>query len=113
MAFDAHVLYLNMLYCGNIFAQAAIQGNDARERNSSYRHGGYHQFTFWQHGGLRIGDRRVIPSCCIWSIRDTYPDPSGQYVSFQLADMYCQPVLCAIHIEVLLFHSKQISVDSY
>ena len=43
------------------------------------RHDAYHQFVLWRHGKLGIGNRRVILSCCVWQIRQTFPSENGQY----------------------------------
>jgi hypothetical protein len=42
----------------------------------------YIQYILWWHGYLTTGNRRVVPSCCAWWIRGTFPDPLGQYVGF-------------------------------
>ena len=48
----------------------------------SFRFAGYKQYTWWVHNRLGKGVRKVIPSCAVWAIRNTYPAPDDTYVPF-------------------------------
>uniref|UniRef100_A0A1A8CCW0 Gypsy retrotransposon integrase-like protein 1 n=2 Tax=Nothobranchius kadleci TaxID=1051664 RepID=A0A1A8CCW0_NOTKA len=52
------------------------------ESHRQFRYAAYRNFIVWQYGLLGTDVRIVIPSCCVWKIRDRFPDPNGQYVSF-------------------------------
>ena len=49
---------------------------------SSFRYAGYKQFTWWVLNHLGFGVRKVIPSCAVWAIRETYPAPDDKYIPF-------------------------------
>lgn len=74
------VLYFASRIWAEVRAEPAVFGPG--ENNRSFRHAAYRQFVMWQYGALGQGRRVVIPSCCVWRIRDRYPDPQGQYKGF-------------------------------
>lgn len=77
---DRDVLRLAMLHRNDLIAEENLGPNATpAEINRAYRHAGYRQFILSKYGRLGQGVRRVIPSCCVWKIRDTFPDPNNQY----------------------------------
>ena len=44
---------------------------------ASYRKTTYRQFILWREGYLGRGNRKVVPSCVIWSVQNRYPAPDG------------------------------------
>ena len=40
----------------------------------------YKQFVWWIYQRLGRGNRRVLPSCILWKIREHYPRANGRYV---------------------------------
>ncbi|XP_040186552.1 P2X purinoceptor 7-like [Rana temporaria] len=57
--------------------------NNRRLRKTAYR-----SFIAWIYGYLGKGNRRVIPSCAVKTIREVFPDPNATYVGFQYAQDY-------------------------
>uniref|UniRef100_A0A8C6U9R1 P2X purinoreceptor 7 intracellular domain-containing protein n=1 Tax=Neogobius melanostomus TaxID=47308 RepID=A0A8C6U9R1_9GOBI len=62
--------------------RAMVDGPDHGEDNRQFRHAAYRQYVAWRHGSLGAGRRVVIPSCVVWKIRDTFPDPNEHYTGF-------------------------------
>ena len=62
-----------------IEARSDIYADDPEYNPASYRKAAYWQFILWQHGHLGRGNRRVVPSCVVWSIRSKYPAPDGGF----------------------------------
>ena len=60
-----------------------LRGDQMMVENRSLRYAAYRIFTWWVHNRLGKGVRKVIPSCAVWTIRDTFPEESGIYVPFQ------------------------------
>ena len=76
IALDPHVLQVANFYRHDVLAM------DVEYDHRAKRHSAYRQFALWHHGRLGQGVRRIIPSCVVWRIRDTYPSPNGQYTGF-------------------------------
>lgn len=68
-----------VLALGRMYRRDILVVDDDADWNKANRHQGYRQYILWTHGRLGAGKRRVIPSCCVGTIRDRYPDPFGQY----------------------------------
>ena len=62
-----------------------LRGDNISYANDALRYAAYRQFTWWIHNLLGRGVRRVIPSCAIWAIRETFPQEGGMYQPFQEA----------------------------
>ena len=50
---------------------------------NGFRKQAYRQYILWTFGNLGEGDRRIIPSCVVNSIRAIYPSPDGVYMGFR------------------------------
>ncbi|XP_033642419.1 uncharacterized protein LOC117302553 [Asterias rubens] len=82
LVLDHHVLELARLHRNDMLGQNDNPPVENDEYNRRMRHSAYRQFVLWQHGRLGAGNRVTIPSCCVWKIRDTFPDRFGQYTGF-------------------------------
>lgn len=49
---------------------------------ASLRHCAYRQYISWRFGAPPAGAHPVIPSCCVWRIREEYPSQQGLYRGF-------------------------------
>ncbi|NWU62649.1 P2RX7 protein, partial [Pterocles burchelli] len=52
--------------------------------NNKLRHLAYKQYVHWRFGSFDLEDRAVIPSCCRWEIRNTYPKAGNNYTGFPM-----------------------------
>ena len=50
---------------------------------NSYRKAAYRQYCLWKYGKLGRGNRRVLPSCVVLTIRRFYPAPDCIYMGYR------------------------------
>ncbi|KAJ6656727.1 hypothetical protein lerEdw1_003615 [Lerista edwardsae] len=56
----------------------------AESLNKPLRHCAYEQYVHWRFGDDdHLEKRAVIPNCCRWRIRETFPSESGEYSGFK------------------------------
>jgi hypothetical protein len=73
----------NVLACfGNIRGDSI----SINPENASLRYAAYRQYIWWIYKYLGPKNRRIIPSCVLWSIRENYPEESGSYIPFRFSE---------------------------
>ncbi|XP_062445804.1 P2X purinoceptor 7 isoform X2 [Rhea pennata] len=65
-----------------LYKEPFLDFND-RNVNDKLRHCAFKQYINWRFGSFDLEDRAVIPSCCRWKIRATYPKADGNYTGFK------------------------------
>ena len=82
---ELQTLCLNTAVLKNVLTGLRDARGDHLENvcsNLSLRYAAYKQFTWWVYKNLGKGNRRVIPSCVLWKIRDMFPEVDKQYVLY-------------------------------
>lgn len=51
--------------------------------NNQLRHCAYRQYIHWRFGSAEVESSALIPSCCRWKIRETYPSEDGKYTGLE------------------------------
>ena len=73
-----------LLVC--IIDHGDYMGEDATYTPASYRKAGYRQYILYSHGFLGKGNRKIVPSCVLWKVRDHYPASDNVYLGFRHHD---------------------------
>ena len=73
---DTTVLSITIVNRSEIFV------DDPEYTPASYRKAAYRQWILWQHGYLGRSNRRIVPSCMVWAVRNRYPAPDGRYKEY-------------------------------
>ncbi|XP_043354337.1 P2X purinoceptor 7 isoform X3 [Dermochelys coriacea] len=51
--------------------------------NNHLRHCAYRQYIHWRFGSAEVESSALIPSCCRWKIRETFPSEDGKYTGLE------------------------------
>ena len=74
---NRHVLSVGIINRSDFF------GEDPEFTPANYRKIAYRQYIMYQHGYLGRANRKVIPSCIVWKVRDNFPAPDNNYLGFK------------------------------
>lgn len=74
---NRHVLSVCIIDRGDYY------GEDPVYTPASYRKAAYRQYTLYSHGYLGRGNRKTVPSCVVWKVRERYPAPDNVYLGFR------------------------------
>ena len=77
VALNRNVLAVGILNASDYF------GSLVEFKPSNFRHVAYQQYIIFSRGYLGRGNRKVVPSCVIWKVRDNYPAPNNNYTGFK------------------------------
>ena len=66
-----------------IRARFDILAEEPDYSTNSFRKAAYRQYCLWKYGKLGKGNRRVLPSCVVLTIRRFYPAPDGIYMGYR------------------------------
>ncbi|NXE72108.1 P2RX7 protein, partial [Cochlearius cochlearius] len=81
--FQQLVLSSHTLKKALLYKDPFLDLND-RNINNQLRHLAYKQYIHWRFGSFDLEDRAIVPSCCRWKIRDTYPKEDNNYTGFKI-----------------------------
>ena len=70
-AFETIALDISVLSVA-ILNRREITADDPEYTPRSYRKAAYRQLIVWQNGYLGPGNRRPVPACVVWAIRDRF-----------------------------------------
>lgn len=75
----------DVLEIANILNWSYRTNQDPSFSCSTFRNQAYRNFILWQHGRLGAGRRIPVPACVCRTVRQRFPEPSGQYTGYHSA----------------------------
>ena len=78
-----HHLFRSGSFTVAITARCDIRADEPDYSTQSYRKAAYRQYTLWKYEKLGRGNRKILPSCVVTTIRQAYPAPDGNYMGFR------------------------------